>query len=115
MMMNKKNKKSFGVVYSTNKSFDYLYDEESEEATLAPNDQDLRVLLERKKGGKIVTIIIDFIGTKEDLKTLGKELKIHCGVGGTVKDGEILIQGDFRDEIIALLIKKGYKAKKKGG
>jgi translation initiation factor 1 len=111
-----KNKKNIsGVIYSTNQNYDYSYDDDFEEETLPPNEQDLRIILDRKKGGKVVTAIVDFIGTIEDLKTLGKELKTYCGVGGTVKDGEILIQGDFRDKILALLIKKGYKAKKKGG
>ena len=115
--MGKKNKKKdiSGMVYSTNQNYDYSYDDEQEEETLPPNEQDLRIVLDRKKGGKVVTTIRDFIGSKEDLKTLGKELKTHCGVGGTVKNGDILIQGDFRDEILALLLKKGYKAKKKGG
>tara|TARA_B100000427_G_scaffold144344_1_gene120146 strand:- start:98 stop:442 length:345 start_codon:yes stop_codon:yes gene_type:complete len=114
--MRKKNKKKeiSGVVYSTNQNYDYSYDDEQEE-TLPPNEQDLRIVLDRKKGGKVVTTIIDFIGSKEALKALGKELKTYCGVGGTVKNGEILIQGDFRDKILALLLKKGYKAKKKGG
>ena len=115
--MGKKNKKKdiSGVVYSTNQNYDYSYDDEQEEETLPPNEQDLRIVLDRKKGGKVVTKITDFIGIKEDLKTLGKELKTHCGVGGTVKNDDILIQGDFRDKILALLLKKGYKAKKKGG
>ena len=115
--MGKKNKKKdiLGVVYSTDQNYDYSYDDEQEEETLAPNEQDLRIVLDRKKGGKVVTTIIDFIGSKEALKDLGKELKTYCGVGGTVKNGEILIQGDFRDKILALLLKKGYKAKKKGG
>ncbi len=115
MGKNKKKKDITGVVYSTNQSYDYAYDDELEEETLAPNEQDLRIVLDRKKGGKVVTAIIDFIGTTEDLKALGKELKTSCGVGGTVKEGEILIQGDFRDKILKLLIDKGYKAKKKGG
>lgn len=116
-IMGKKNKKKdiSGVVYSTNQNYDYSYDDEQKEETLPPNDQDLRIVLDRKKGGKVVTTIIDFIGSKGALKTLGKELKTYCGVGGTVKNGEILIQGDFRDKILALLLKKGYKAKKKGG
>tara|TARA_B100001057_G_scaffold491766_1_gene582693 strand:+ start:459 stop:800 length:342 start_codon:yes stop_codon:yes gene_type:complete len=113
--MKKKQKNISGVVYSTNKNFDYSYEDQLEEDTLPPNEQDLRILLDRKKGGKVVTAVIDFVGTKEDLKTLGKEIKTYCGVGGTVKEGEILIQGDFRDKIIVLLNKKGYKAKKKGG
>ena len=115
--MGKKNKKKdiSGVVYSTNQNYDYSYDDEQEEETLPPSEQDLRIVLDRKKGGKVVTTIIDFIGSKEALKALGKELKTCCGVGGTVKNGEILIQGDFRDKILALLLKKEYKAKKKGG
>lgn len=111
----KKNKDASGVVYSTNQSYDYTYDEELEENTLPPSEQDLRIVLDRKKGGKVVTAIIDFIGTNEDLKSLGKELKTYCGVGGTVKEGEILIQGDFRDKILNRLREKGYGAKKKGG
>ena len=84
--MGKKNKKKdiTGVVYSTNQNYDYSYDDEQEEETLPPNEQDLRIVLDRKKGGKVVTTIIDFIGSKEALKTLGKELKTYCGVGGTV-------------------------------
>jgi translation initiation factor 1 len=115
MGKNKKKKDIKGVVYSTNQSYNYAYEDELEEETLAPKEQDLRIVLDRKKGGKVVTAIIDFIGTTEDLKALGKELKTSCGVGGTVKEGEILIQGDFRDKILKLLVDKGYKAKKKGG
>jgi translation initiation factor 1 len=115
--MSKKNnsKNVSGVVYSTNNDYDYSYDEEQDDETLPPNQQDLRILLDRKKGGKVVTVVIDFVGTIEDLKALGKTLKTQCGVGGTVKDFEILIQGDFRDKVLDLLIQKGYKAKKKGG
>lgn len=115
-MSKKNNRKNItGVVYSTNQSYDYSYEDDIEEETLTPNEQDLRIVLDRKKGGKVVTAIIDFVGTTEDLKILGKELKSKCGVGGTVKDGDILIQGDFRDKVLAILLDKGYKAKKKGG
>ena len=110
-----KKKDSIGVVYSTNQDFNYSYDENEEQETLPPNKQDLRIVLDRKKGGKVVTAIIDFVGTTEDLKDLGKTLKSFCGVGGTVKEGEVLLQGDFRDKILAKLLEMNYKAKKKGG
>jgi translation initiation factor 1 len=110
-----KNKDSVGVVYSTNQNYDYSYDEDAEQETLEPKQQDLRIVLDRKKGGKVVTAIIDFVWTTEDLKDLGKKLKSFCGVGGTVKEGEILLQGDFRDKILAKLLEMNYKAKKKGG
>jgi translation initiation factor 1 len=114
--MGKNKKKDItGVVYSTKQDFDYSYDDDLEEETLPPNQQDLRIVLDRKKGGKVVTAIIDFVGTTEDLKDLGKQMKTFCGVGGTVKEGEILIQGDFRDKILAKLLEMNYKAKMKGG
>lgn len=103
------------MVYSTNPDFDFS--EESEEVeTLLPAQQDLRVQLDRKqRKGKTVTLITGFIGNETDLKSLGTTLKSKCGVGGSTKDGEIIIQGDFRDKVMEILLKEGYKAKKSGG
>ena len=114
--MGKKNKNAIGVVYSTNPDFAYQYDEPEEAVTLPPQQQDLRVWLDRKqRGGKTVTLVTGFVGTADDLATLAKELKTKCGVGGNAKDGEIMIQGDFRDIVLDLLDKAGYKANKAGG
>lgn len=114
--MGKKKKKRVDIVYSTNPDYDYENDEGQEEETLPNDDQLLYVSIDRKKRkGKDVTLIEGFVGSDEDLKDLGKMLKSSCGVGGTVKDGEILIQGSFRDKVIELLEKEGYKTKRKGG
>jgi translation initiation factor 1 len=108
-------KKKNRVVYSTNPNFDFFDEDESQE-TLSVKDQLLYVSIDRKKrAGKEVTLIEGFVGQPEDLAMLGKELKSKCGVGGTVKDGVILIQGNFRERVVVLLEQKGYQVKKKGG
>lgn len=103
-------------MYSTDSSFVFEEQGSAEQETPANSQQDLRVLLDRKnRGGKSVTLITGFVGSEQDLEALGKKLKNKCGVGGTAKEGEIMIQGDFRDKIVALLQSEGYKVKKSGG
>lgn len=114
--MAKKKKERVNIVYSTNPNFGYQYDEDEELETLPKNQQKLYVSIDKKsRGGKEVTLIEGFVGTEDDLKELGKLLKTKCGVGGSVKDGEILVQGNFRDKIITILESEGYQTKRKGG
>lgn len=104
-----------GFVFSTNKEFALTAPESSEE-TVAANKQRLEAHLDRKnRGGKIATIIKGFQGNEEDLKSLGKMLKTKCGVGGAVKDNEIIIQGNFRDKVMQILQAEGYNIKRVGG
>lgn len=97
------------VVYSTNPDYNYVTDDEPEVETLPKQQQKLRVQMEKnRRGGKTVTIVRGFVGTDEDLKILAKLLKTRCGVGGSAKGGEIIIQGDFKPKVVELLLKEGY-------
>lgn len=105
-------KDRLNVVYSTNPDFKFEVDEEEEVETLPPAKQQLRISLDkRNRNGKSVTLVTGFVGTDDDLHTLAKKLKTKCGVGGSDKDGEILIQGDFRQKVLELLLADGYKAR----
>ncbi len=113
--MSKKNdwKTRVGVVYSTNDDFSYDQAAGEQSETLPPGKQMLRVQMDNSgRAGKQVTLVSGFIGTTADMETLTKLLKTKCGVGGSMKDGSILIQGDARDKIMAILVKEGYKARK---
>lgn len=106
-------KKRLGVVYSTNPDYRYEEEKTEETETPVPSAQNLTVSIDRRnRGGKQVTLVTGFIGKAADLAELGRALKVRCGVGGSAKDGEITIQGDFRDKVTALLREMGYKAKR---
>ena len=108
-----KNKNKVGVVFSTNPDFQYEYEDDSVVETLEPSKQKLTVRIDRHaRGGKQVTLVTGFVGTDDDLAELGKKLKSRCGVGGSAKEGEIIIQGDFRDKVIELLQADGYRTVK---
>ena len=113
--MNNDWKDRLGVVFSTNPDYKYETSAEEESATLDPSKQNLKIWLDRLKGGRVATVVRGFVGSSDDLAALGKELKKSCGVGGTAKYGEIIIQGDHRDRIVELLTKAGYRCKKAGG
>ena len=103
-------KKKLNVVYSTNPDFEYEQEETPQEETIAKEKQLLRIKLDTKqRRGKAVTLITGFVGQESDLNDLGKLLKVKCGVGGSVKDGEIIVQGDMRNKVLAILQKEGYK------
>ena len=106
-------KRRLGVVYSTNPDFSFTEQEEESIETLEPSAQKLIVSIDRRnRGGKQVTLVTGFIGSEEDLAGLGRALKVKCGVGGSAKNGEITIQGDFRDKVTEILRSMGYKAKR---
>mgnify|MGYP006305474745 CR=1 FL=1 len=114
-MADKNRKRRENIVYSTNPDFEYEYtNNDEQQETIPANQQNLKVYLDSKakKKGKQATLISGFVGTDDDLKDLAKLLKTKCAVGGSAKDGDIIIQGDFRDKIVQILTKEGYKAKR---
>ena len=112
--MGKRKKNKIGVMYSTNPNYDFEF--EQEEETLTPENQYLEIWIDKKhRGGKVATLVKGFVGSKADLKELGKLLKSNCGVGGSAKNGEIIIQGNMREKVMKILEKEGYNFKKVGG
>ena len=116
----RKNNKGFrnrsGIVYSTLEDFEYTSHDETHIEAISNDKQDLRVMLDRRqRAGKQVTLVTGFIGPDEDLRELAKTLKTACGVGGSSKNGEVIIQGNFVEKILSVLLKKGYRAKRSGG
>ena len=115
--MTKKNnwKNREGVVYSTSENFEYEFAWQKEQNTLPPQQQNLKVQLDKNgRAGKQVTLVTGFVGMNNDLEMLTKLLKTKCGVGGSAKDREIVLQGDLRDKVVQALLKEGYKAKRVG-
>lgn len=114
MSKNKERKNRTGIVYSTDDRFEYQYSGLPEVETFPPSQQQLLVMLDKKqRSGKQVTLVSGFVGKEEDLRTLEKKLKAKCGTGGSSKDGEIVIQGDFRTKIMDLLKQEGYQVKQR--
>ncbi len=102
-----------GLVYSTDPNFK-IEEDIDEQQTLVPAEQKIKIRLDKKhRGGKMVTLIENFIGTNADKEDIGKRLKTACGTGGSIKEGEILVQGDNRDKVLQWLLKSGYKNSKK--
>ncbi len=105
-----------GIMFSTDPEFAYEADSEEVTETRQNDQQDLRVMLDRKnRGGKTVTLVTGFVGAVEDLEKLTKTLKSKCGVGGATKEGEVVLQGDFKEKVFLFLQNEGYKVKKSGG
>jgi translation initiation factor 1 len=116
MSKNKKPQSGFNFVFSTNPDYQPNAEDETTEETIAPNQQKLRVMIDRKKRkGKEVTLVVGFEGNEDDLKDLGKYLKSKCGVGGSVKDYEIMVQGNQKEKVVKLLLEKGYSQTKGAG
>ncbi len=114
-VMSNKNKKRDGIVFSTDPGYEYRGFDEPEEESQVPDEQKLRVIIERKgRGGKEVTLVEGFVGSQDDKEELTKKLKNHCGTGGSAKEGEIMIQGDHRDKVVKYLIGMGYVNTKRG-
>lgn len=113
-MSKKKMQSLSGLVYSTDPDFKLPEENTEEQQTIDPSQQKLRIRLNTKhRAGKAVTLVEGFVGTTTDLEDLGKKLKSFCGTGGSVKDGEIIVQGDNREKILQWLLKNGYKSSKK--
>ena len=111
--MGKRKKNKIGVMYSTNPNYDFEF--EQEEETLTPENQYLEVWIDKKhRGGKVATLVKGFVGSEANLKALGKLIKSKCGVGGSAKDGVIIIQGNIREKVIEILEKEGYNYKRVG-
>ena len=110
--MGKNKKDRLGIVFSTNPDFEYEYDEHDDEETLDPSEQELRVHIEKKgRKGKPVCVVTGFVGSDDDLAALAKQLKVKCGVGGSAKEGEIVLQGTMKDKVVKTLVGLGYRAK----
>ena len=113
-MSKKKIESLGGLVYSTDPNFKLPEENTEEQETIEPSQQKLKIRLDTKhRAGKAVTLVEGFIGTTNDMEELGKKLKSFCGTGGSVKDGEIIVQGDNRDKVLQWLLKNGYKSSKR--
>lgn len=111
-----KHKGRSGIVYSTDPAYEYDYEKDNRIETPEPGEQDLRVSIDRKgRKGKTVTLVSGFTGNEDDLSQLARMLKSRCGTGGSAKEGQIIIQGDFCDKVIDILSGEGYKVKRSGG